>query len=477
MFKRQRSICMIFGLVITALLAISGTVGARQADTEIWYWAYNDSQIIAYTPEGKTQVVYEAAGAFAGEQLWGRRLESDQFILSNRSNVMQLLIGPDEVLDIANSETVSYFFPVDYQRPYLIGVSGGPTFVPFKIMNIETGRIYDLNGYLLDLYYEPSVGHPVFLSDGDTIRYFSVAERGEFENNVGNLWELNLATGEEKTLATIPFVPDSYFASPDSSQWWFFQNTDSNFAYENLVTFGPVNQEVTELLAAGIRGLWREYVVVYEEHSILLYPIEGGEPFSYIMPQYIRYLDHLYPDQSLLVMDDWYEVWLLDATGSTKSLGVFSPVMIDVSAYQEVGGEYPSSTDGRWLVTLNSREEQQHYQLWDMERREVVLEQPVDGRLTTRFTNDAVLIRDLIIGQETLEKAAVYLVNENRTVILPDIETGHWLDVMTDSKLLYEEYGPSSDLAPGLYAYDIFSETFTLLLADVKPVILRYIFE
>ncbi|MBZ0318737.1 MAG: hypothetical protein K8L91_20145 [Anaerolineae bacterium] len=469
MINLKRNILIILGCVaIAPIFMASGTVKARQTDTEVWYWAYNDSQIIAYTVNGQTKTVYEKAGEFGEQELWGKRLASDRVILSNRSNVMRLLIGPDDVLDIANSEWVSYFFPVDYHRPYLIGVSGGPGYVPFKITNIETGRAHQLNGYLLDLYYEPSVGKPIFLPNSDSIRYFSMAERGGSQGNIGTLWELDLVTGEEKILATIPFVPTRYFASPNGSQWWFFRHTNTE---KLTVTFGSITPETTELLASGL-NLWGEYVVDYRTENILLYSIANDETLSYPMIPHNLYIYHLYSDQSLLVVDDSFEIWQLDPAGTAKSLGWLPLVWVDPFEYQ-MGGEGFLSNDGRWVLVSAVDAEKQPVQLWDMERREVVLEALFGGNVLTRFTDELVLIRDIPDGRETSEKASAYLINKDQTIILPEATTGHWIDVMTGSKLLYEEYGNLAERQPGLYAYDIFSETFTLLVPDAKPVILR----
>jgi hypothetical protein len=197
MFKRQRSICMIFGLVITALLATSGTVGARQgeADTEIWYWAYNDSQIIAYTLDGQSRVIYEAEGAFVDRRLEGLRLSPERaWLLDNYNQNFPPLLDSHGAL----SPLGAGVYPQVYEHPYLVVAQIG--FNPREgfVYNMETQEIRQLTDRLVRNYYADGQHQtPRFLADGHTLRYYSVNEASLEASNKGTLWELDLLTGNE----------------------------------------------------------------------------------------------------------------------------------------------------------------------------------------------------------------------------------------------------------------------------------------
>ncbi|MBI5929023.1 MAG: hypothetical protein HY862_06930 [Chloroflexi bacterium] len=476
MFSLRRSVLIMVAFMATAILATSGTVKAQQTDAEVWYWAYNDSQIIAYTADGKSNVIYEAEGAFVDSQLEGLRLSSDRaWLLDNYNQDFPPLLDPYMALSLSDG-----IYPQSYEHPYLVLTQGGPTIRKGFVYNVETQEIRQLTDWLVANYFGYDKHQkPQFLADGHTLRYYSVKENSAPEWDEGTLRELDLTTGNETTLLNIPFLATDFYASEDGEQWWFPKGSFDG-DYEAVMTFGPPNPQITSLMKNGDGYFRMGHLVVYDLHSgnaaLSLYPLSGEAPITYNAPTNQLDFSYLYLDGRLLVGDDFWQQWLLSPQSDPIPLGAVPLPMIDDIEYRYSGdGEF--SADGRWVITRGW--ETSLYQLWDMEQGIIVLEESVDPELmVAQYTAERVLLRKRNRQIEISgEVGILYLAEERRIIYLPDAPTGRWWDILPDGRLLYEEEPTSEIRTPGIYIYDVATEEFTPLLLNVKHIWLRRDFD
>jgi hypothetical protein len=458
-------------LIIVALTAPG--VMPVQAQGEIWHFGWdNDSgAMVAYNSSGITQPLMTIDPDVPPV---GWRLGPDRAlaILSSGGvpGLYQLTSGgAAQVQPLFGAEVIlpqlSQLAAFNGQYAVLVAESGA----------FGVGAIVDLNGNTVEVL-SGEVLIPIenwrFSADGSTLRYISREAR---DSDIWNIWERDLVSGDERSLFSITSAFPIIQPNPDGSVWLyrvlqaepramiyttiFSDGTSQVLAQENLPPPDSSAPFTTYQIAGG-------RLLVYSAPcegacSIESRPLAGGSPQSFAIsriaaPQ-MSLLAQVDESRLLVQIEDGF--WLLNAGAEATQPGTYSAVSIFTPADRLV------SADGQWLFALNGPTQ---YRLWHLPTGNIALEGEVAQGV--EVTHAAA---GTIISQFEPRRARYYRYLDGQQFELPLGEADFYVDTLADGGLLYAQTREEAGRAPGVYRYEPDSGSYTLLVTNLFPLILR----
>jgi hypothetical protein len=286
------------------------------------------------------------------------------------------------------------------------------------------------------------------------------------DQNVWMLLERDLASGEERSLATLPDADRALTISADTEgdRWLYMTRRDDAIVNPLVSADGTVDD---------MRGGTEEQPIYWSffgdtligtspfcESDCTLIAQTGDAETTFTLPSEgigITVLAQPMPD-SLLVMHDGEDLWLLREGDEPLSVGTYDPVHIFTTL------KYLVSPDERYLLTVRP-DADDAFLIWNLQTAAPILtlKDNVGGQVY--YFERGLLVTTY--GSDS--GSTLYRYADSAILELPNGEKGSYFEVLPDGSLLYWLGRADESIGErGIYRYDPVDETYTPLIEDVS---------
>jgi hypothetical protein len=470
-------ILLIFACLITTALS------AQDPLVQTWNFAItldatnSGTGLIAYNGAGETHQLLEGLVTYNSG---GYRLDSQIVLailsLDGSEGLYKLTPQSAELLRYTSDEaiTVDGKLLVDYSPPYalLTDTRVSATGQQALLVNLEDKTYTPLPDLVSSI---TRLNCCRFSDDGTSLRYIS-AEADDGQSFA--LREFDTAAGESQVFASLDLAG---FATPtrDGEIWLarFVDRERQTVAFKLIHADGSSKTLVEEPQSvATVYQLFGDYLVSMSLRcedicDIRVKPIDQPDAAQIFHmqldePSIIQWFYRTSGGNFVILMDETY--WLLEDEDTIETLGYFDFRHLAQSPAELV------SPDGRWLLMMDGDGENvTGYSVWDGETKthSLSVETPENWTFVSiLYGEDSYLLRDLSSKDA---KTRLFRYEAGTILELPDTDIGMYSDFLTSDSLIYIQRDASEDRTPGIYRYDISTETFTFLVENAQPLFFR----
>ena len=420
--------------------------------TETCYFAYTDHQLLAFNAEGETRDLLTIIANDNDRPFAWRIDDRTALVHVNDAESYRLYrVSPDEIARIDLPEEINLtdrLRVIGYHGDHLVltNVSLGPLPNSALLVNLA-----DASADLLTGQVASSVS---FSEDGTSLRYMSKDEEDQW-----TLLERNLTSGEERTLNTVPDQDRFLFFSTDpQGERWLYTTRREDAIVNLLINADGTTENIAEgTLEQPIYWSFFEDMLIGAsplcESDCSLVVREGEDETTYSTPFNgigITALGQPTPD-SLLVLHDGEDVWLLRKEDEPLNFGRFNPQKIFTVPAWTI------SPDKRYVLTQSLLEPTDFF-VWDLTTERAVAHVSVDVGVEVFYFDHGFTVSAYNRPHETI----LYNDADQSSVSLPNSSGGLYFDLLPDGTLLYWLFDENEAVGkPGIYRYDPANETYT----------------
>lgn len=367
-----------------------------------------------------------------------------------------LALPPDYKLDSTN-----WFKGAEHHPYYLLHAITKLPEALGLLVNLDTLEAQPLTN---TVFYN-SQPAAAFSADGSKLRYLSKAA------DVPDTWyllERDLASGDERTIYTFnEFYPNISYDT--TGERWLYRTTNRDTRIATTVLIKP-DGSVTDIAqddngAYHLRIIWNDQLYVtpavcQADCPIKLAPLnaaddQAGLTFTVPVIQTLP-VPLAMPDAAHIVVSDQGTFWRLGTDHSAANLGTFNAATILTPRVL--------SPDERWLLALAAGDDGEFtgYNVWDLQTGQAVVQSELPQAINITFDDEGIILWEY---QDTQK---VYRFSDQQLFTL-DIGRRETVRTLANDQTAIVSASKGSKIgAPGIYAYDLDTQTYRLLVADAQ---------
>jgi hypothetical protein len=375
---RIRTIIAYTGLLALIIGIAPAAVDAQTGDG-LWYFAGDRTtgELTVFTYAGDGAVTVQQTVTLDETVSWldGWRLTRDMALIrgfgADQNQLHLLVVTPDGASPVMlPPEPISFAFGsfAAYRHPYyVIHANLGRYDVDAVLLNVETLTAEILPGK--QTYRMP----PRIAADGTTLRYFA----HNADRDIWTLYERELATGETRTVGSLPGDADAIVAIPDRyGDRWIHRIPEAGAqgGYDALNIDGTVTEllrfPADDPLALDVLG---DHIATWGTNCaanclLELSPLAGGDSRLYPLPSVTLNAVLLLPNGLIVIRDTGdNSAWLLTEDVEPLALGFFNGVIGTFERH--------IAPNARLLMTSMADAAEGLQRVWDLERRTLLVEE------------------------------------------------------------------------------------------------------